>query len=645
MKSILLSLTLLAGIIIPIKTGVLLASTNLVPNSSLETSIVGNEPDSWYPDYWGNLNAVFTYPAVGYTGKGVSVTVTKRKSGDAKWFFEPQAVTPGHTYTFSNYYKSTVASVVTAQFTSTSGVTTYKDLGKPASSANWKKFTGTVIVPANTSKLSIFHRLTANGTLMVDDYTLTDNADTGGNNTYTFNASCNANATSAFIGDTVLWTAQTNASGTPSFTWTGDESLSGSTNSTAKIYTTAGTKKANLTIVSQGVSKTANCSITINSKVQPPFTPTIVSDNLISNPSLEINTSGKPAGWITDSWGNNNPTFKYPVTGHTGNGASVTTSSFTDGDAKWVFEAIPVKANTDYLYTDWYKSTTKSVVIAQFTLKDGSRRYIILSVEPSVNGWTKTEKTFNTPTDTVSVSILHVIAGVGTLTIDDVSLNELASGTFNKGMVTLSFDDNDLSFYQAALPLLKSTGIGAAQNVPTDFIGQSDKMTAAQLAEIKSAGFEIDSHSVSHPFLTTLSDAEAIHETADSRTILKSLSLTPVTTFAYPYGDYDDRIEAIVRNAGYSAGRGTIPGFNTKNTDLYALHTQNVELDTSLTQIKQWVDDAIAHKTWLILGLHEINDVNDTYSIPASTFSNILAYIKSKNISVVTMAEGINAMR
>jgi peptidoglycan/xylan/chitin deacetylase (PgdA/CDA1 family) len=371
-----------------------------------------------------------------------------------------------------------------------------------------------------------------------------------------------------------------------------------------------------------------------------------ISGNLIKNPSFENGIKNSPTSWLQDSWGNNVSTFVYPTAGYTGaRAARVTVSSHSSGDAKWFFAPVPALQNTDYLYSDYYLSTTQTIVIAQFTLADGERRYAILSVLSPKSMWTKMEQTFTTPPGTVAVSILHVIASIGSLTIDSASLHQLSSGAFSKGMVSLSFDDNDFSFLANAVPLLDAYGFLATQNVPVSLIGQNQKMTVEQLKILNERGYEIDSHSVTHPFLTALSSAEASEETKNSLTQLRALGLLPLTVFAYPYGDYNDEIATIVQASGYTAARGTTPGFNTRNTNIFGLHTQNVLYDTPVSQVKQWIDQAMAHKMWLILGFHEIGDGGDTYDYPADSFGEILKYLKESQTNVVTTNTALREMR
>ncbi len=91
--------------------------------------------------------------------------------------------------------------------------------------------------------------------------------------------------------------------------------------------------------------------------------------NLILNPSLAIaNPSGSaPVNWQTGQWGNNIPVFSYttdPITG--AKSLLVQMSSFTSGDAKWYFDPVEVLPNTQYLYSDSYKSNVATDVVAQF---------------------------------------------------------------------------------------------------------------------------------------------------------------------------------------------------------------------------------------------------------------------------------------
>lgn len=66
-----------------------------------------------------------------------------------------------------------------------------------------------------------------------------------------------------------------------------------------------------------------------------------------------------------------------------------------------------------------------------------------------------------------------------------------------------------------------------------------------------SMGVEIGSHTVSHPHLTSLGDAELARELASSKERLEDELGGPCRFLAYPYGEHDTRVRAVARSAGY----------------------------------------------------------------------------------------------
>jgi peptidoglycan/xylan/chitin deacetylase (PgdA/CDA1 family) len=74
-----------------------------------------------------------------------------------------------------------------------------------------------------------------------------------------------------------------------------------------------------------------------------------------------------------------------------------------------------------------------------------------------------------------------------------------------------------------------------------------------ELREVQERGFEIGSHTVSHPHLPRLSDAELDRELADSRARCEAELGRPCRYLAYPYGEHDERVESAARRAGYDA--------------------------------------------------------------------------------------------
>ncbi len=377
---------------------------------------------------------------------------------------------------------------------------------------------------------------------------------------------------------------------------------------------------------------------------------TTQTSNLVPNGDFELGGSnGNPVSWNPDRWSNNTGSFNYPVAGVNGSkAAQVTITNYTSGDAKWYFNPVTLPPG-NYKYTDQYISNTTSILTAQFQNKDGTFTYTDIGTLAPASTFTQASANFTVSSNVQSVTIFHLIQSVGSLTIDNASMTQTSgfSGIFNTGAVTLSFDDGLLSQYQNALPKLKSAGLKGTfyiisqQLADNGFSGYDSK---AQVAEIANAGNEIGAHTRTHPDLPTLTQAQQQAEIVGSLQDLQAMNVGPITTFAYPYGDYNDTTLQIVKNAGFAAARSTITGYVTPTVDKYQLPRQSVESSVTVTQAKQWIDTAVANKQWLILVFHSIDSSGVQYSTTPDTFNQIVDYIVQKKVPVVTVSQGVQDM-
>ncbi|HTM67837.1 MAG TPA: polysaccharide deacetylase family protein [Candidatus Binatia bacterium] len=122
--------------------------------------------------------------------------------------------------------------------------------------------------------------------------------------------------------------------------------------------------------------------------------------------------------------------------------------------------------------------------------------------------------------------------------------------------IVISFDDGRDNQYGTAFPLLARHGFKATFFVFTNAIGRPGYMTWDQLRAMRDAGMAVGSHTVYHPYLKKADDETLRREVVDSKAKIEAELGVPVTAFAYPFGLYDERVTAAVRDAGYLAGRG-----------------------------------------------------------------------------------------
>ena len=75
----------------------------------------------------------------------------------------------------------------------------------------------------------------------------------------------------------------------------------------------------------------------------------------------------------------------------------------------------------------------------------------------------------------------------------------------------------------------------------------------AELARLIDAGWEIGSHTRTHPHLTSLDDESLRRELRGSREDCVAATNLPCNSLAYPFGEADSRVAAAAREAGYAA--------------------------------------------------------------------------------------------
>jgi len=167
--------------------------------------------------------------------------------------------------------------------------------------------------------------------------------------------------------------------------------------------------------------------------------------------------------------------------------------------------------------------------------------------------------------------------GYEAITFSDLNENKIPSKP-----IILTFDDGYDNFYGNVFPLLKERGMTGVSYIITDKIGKSGYMSESQIKEISSAGIEIGSHTTSHPDLTSLSKSSLGSELSQSKKALENLTGKKIVSLCYPAGRYNDTVETVVKDSGYSYG---IAIHNKEATfdDNYSLERYRVTNDSHLS--------------------------------------------------------------
>lgn len=156
--------------------------------------------------------------------------------------------------------------------------------------------------------------------------------------------------------------------------------------------------------------------------------------------------------------------------------------------------------------------------------------------------------------------------GYSPMTLSDA----VRDGAPRRAMV-VTFDDAYRSILDKGLPILDALGVPATVFVPTDAARDAGPMTWSELGtwvgtehehelrcmswdelrRLSGRGWEIGSHTCSHPRLAEIATELAATEISRSREICEQELQIPCTSLAYPFGSYDSAVMELVAAAGY----------------------------------------------------------------------------------------------
>ena len=158
-----------------------------------------------------------------------------------------------------------------------------------------------------------------------------------------------------------------------------------------------------------------------------------------------------------------------------------------------------------------------------------------------------------------------------------------------KQPVVISFDDGYQSQFAGARPVLDKLGWPGVLNLEIAHLEQGE-LTDDQVQQLVDSGWELDSHTFTHPNLTE-PGVDLDHEIAASRTELQKRFDVPVDFFCYPAGEYDDTVVQAVEDAGYLGATTTHDGLASPD-EPYELKRIRVEPGDGADGLAQKLADA-----------------------------------------------------
>jgi peptidoglycan/xylan/chitin deacetylase (PgdA/CDA1 family) len=193
---------------------------------------------------------------------------------------------------------------------------------------------------------------------------------------------------------------------------------------------------------------------------------------------------------------------------------------------------------------------------------------------------------------------------------------------------------------------MKQAGYAATVYISTRNTTFDGYMNWDDIALVAKEGWEIGAHTYTHPNLTKLTDEEIVGEFEISNDDYLQHGYRP-TSFATPFGAYDDRVlEVIMRY--YESHRTAWPaGSNTLQSDPYQIVSFDINRNTTIEEVTQLLESLQKNGGWVVFQLHHLfpegGAVTEEYG--TSLLGEILMQVQTKQIAVLTVSDALKQLK
>ena len=210
-----------------------------------------------------------------------------------------------------------------------------------------------------------------------------------------------------------------------------------------------------------------------------------------------------------------------------------------------------------------------AVILTYHSLDDGGS---VLSVSP---------RTF-----AAHMRLLHQM-GVRVVPLAEI-WRLLNAGASAGNLVAITFDDGYRNAYDVGFSVLRLYGFPATIFLVSGHCGKTATwprqpahmrslplLSWPEVREMSAAGITFGSHTRTHPDLTRLPASVVEEEMVASKRAIEDATGLPVLLFAYPYGAYDARVQALA-STHFRVACSTRLGFIRQGSDPFALERIDV---------------------------------------------------------------------
>jgi peptidoglycan/xylan/chitin deacetylase (PgdA/CDA1 family) len=227
-----------------------------------------------------------------------------------------------------------------------------------------------------------------------------------------------------------------------------------------------------------------------------------------------------------------------------------------------------------------------------------------------------------------SIALLHE-RGYRTLSLTDLCVFMDRGAAPPERSIVITFDDGYQSVYSQAFPVLQRYGMTATVFLATGK-DRTDRLPSMEgrpmlswdeIGEMHRGGITFGAHTLTHPDLTRLHLNQIEAEIIGSKERIEEALGTPVDTFAYPFGRYDERCREFVSHHFRCACSDRL-GLCRPDSDPYAMERVDAYYLRSprlfQTMLSRWFSVYVRLRSWprrvrrVVLSVHARFSDNNT---------------------------------
>lgn len=158
--------------------------------------------------------------------------------------------------------------------------------------------------------------------------------------------------------------------------------------------------------------------------------------------------------------------------------------------------------------------------------------------------------------------------------------------------IVLTFDDGYKDFYTNAYPILKKYNAKATVYVISGFLNHPNHLSFEELIVLSHDNLiDIGAHSVHHEWLKGQEESVKEFEVLQSKKDLEELINKKVSSFAYPYGAFDEQAIETVRSSGFKSAVSTLPGVEQSSLNRFFMYRLRPG-ERSGNALLEWLDQS-----------------------------------------------------